>query len=223
MDSTSAPRGTRGSSRDTAARPPPRYLERISRALMLTEVERERRACRCRADSFVAGWTAGTLPIEADRTAARHREWLHHDRARRGLTVQSLGANRATVRAHGRHAIAPVMACALHEQRSRSPHGQPDCNRSARSAARADASTKDDTVYTATAPHSTASFARQRASLAKTMASDQATGRSSASRPADPGPGYEPILLLAALEEIEVRRVAIEWLVEADLLRVCLA
>jgi hypothetical protein len=35
--------------------------------------------------------------------------------------------------------------------------------------------------------------------------------------------GYDPDLLLAALEEIESRRAAIEWLLEADLLCVCLA
>lgn len=32
---------------------------------------------------------------------------------------------------------------------------------------------------------------------------------------------YDPTLLLAALEEIEVQRAAIEWLVDADLLCLC--
>ena len=34
---------------------------------------------------------------------------------------------------------------------------------------------------------------------------------------------HDPALLLAALEEVEVRRLAIEWLLEADLLRLCMA
>lgn len=33
---------------------------------------------------------------------------------------------------------------------------------------------------------------------------------------------HDPTLLLAALGEIEARRAAIEWLLEADLLRLCL-
>jgi hypothetical protein len=78
-------------------------------------------------------------------------------------------------------------------------------------------------VYTATAPNSTAAFAHQRASLAEMMASDHATRRAAPPRSADAGAGYEPVLLLAALEEIEAQRVAIEWLLEADLLCSCLA
>jgi hypothetical protein len=34
---------------------------------------------------------------------------------------------------------------------------------------------------------------------------------------------HDPTLLVAALEEIEARRAAIEWLLEADLLCLCLA
>jgi hypothetical protein len=34
--------------------------------------------------------------------------------------------------------------------------------------------------------------------------------------------GYDADLLVAALEDIESRRAAIEWLLEADLLCVCL-
>jgi hypothetical protein len=34
--------------------------------------------------------------------------------------------------------------------------------------------------------------------------------------------GYDADLLVAALEDIELRRAAIEWLLEADLLCVCL-
>jgi hypothetical protein len=33
---------------------------------------------------------------------------------------------------------------------------------------------------------------------------------------------HDPTRVLAALEEIETRRAALEWLLEADLLRVCL-
>lgn len=78
-------------------------------------------------------------------------------------------------------------------------------------------------MYIATAPNSTVSFARQRASLAEMMASDHVSGRASPPMPPDPGAGYEPVLLLAALEEIEAQRVAIEGLLEADLLCACLA
>jgi len=39
----------------------------------------------------------------------------------------------------------------------------------------------------------------------------------------DPPREDEIPLLVAALEEIEARRAAIEWLVDADLLRLCLA
>ena len=34
---------------------------------------------------------------------------------------------------------------------------------------------------------------------------------------------HDPTLLLAALEEVQARRLAIEWLLEADLLRLCMA
>lgn len=34
--------------------------------------------------------------------------------------------------------------------------------------------------------------------------------------------GYDPVLLVAALEEIGARRAAIEWLVDANLLWLCL-
>lgn len=39
----------------------------------------------------------------------------------------------------------------------------------------------------------------------------------------DPTLDHDPALLLAALEEIQARRLAIEWLLEADLLRLCMA
>ena len=38
----------------------------------------------------------------------------------------------------------------------------------------------------------------------------------------DPGVDHDATLLVAALEVIESRRTALEWLLEADLLRLCL-
>ena len=35
--------------------------------------------------------------------------------------------------------------------------------------------------------------------------------------------GYDPVLLIAALEEIDSRQLAFEWLLDADLLCACLA
>lgn len=40
--------------------------------------------------------------------------------------------------------------------------------------------------------------------------------------PHEPLPDHDPALLLAALEAVEVRRLALEWLLEEDLLRLCL-
>jgi hypothetical protein len=40
--------------------------------------------------------------------------------------------------------------------------------------------------------------------------------------PSDRGIDHDETLLVAALEVIESRRAAIEWLLEADLLRLCL-
>ena len=39
---------------------------------------------------------------------------------------------------------------------------------------------------------------------------------------ADPALDHDPTLLLAALQAIDSRRRALEWLVEADLLRLCM-
>ncbi len=39
----------------------------------------------------------------------------------------------------------------------------------------------------------------------------------------DPGAAHDAALLVAALEAIESQRAALEWLLEADLLRLCLA
>lgn len=38
----------------------------------------------------------------------------------------------------------------------------------------------------------------------------------------DPSVDHDPTLLVAALETVEARRAAIEWLLEADLLGLCL-
>lgn len=40
---------------------------------------------------------------------------------------------------------------------------------------------------------------------------------------ADPTAAHDPTLLVAALEEIEARRAAIEWLLDAELLCLCSA
>ena len=41
-------------------------------------------------------------------------------------------------------------------------------------------------------------------------------------RRSDPGAEHDATLLVAALERLEAQRAAIEWLVDADLLRLCL-
>ena len=38
----------------------------------------------------------------------------------------------------------------------------------------------------------------------------------------DPALAHDPAVLLAALEAVDSRRVALEWLLEADLLRCCM-
>ncbi len=38
----------------------------------------------------------------------------------------------------------------------------------------------------------------------------------------DPALAHDPALLLAALEALDSRRLALEWLLEADLLRYCM-
>jgi hypothetical protein len=77
-------------------------------------------------------------------------------------------------------------------------------------------------VYPATAPDTTASFAAPRA-LPQTMASAGVAACASPPVASAAGVGYDALLLVAALEEIDARRVAIEWLLEAELLCVCLA
>jgi hypothetical protein len=76
-------------------------------------------------------------------------------------------------------------------------------------------------VYTTTASHSTTSCAPQGVSLPETMASD-ITGCASPAVNSYATAGYDPILLVAALEEIDARRAAIEWLLDANVLCLCL-
>jgi hypothetical protein len=78
-------------------------------------------------------------------------------------------------------------------------------------------------VYIATVPDSSLPGTLQPPLLPETMGLDIA-GRASLAMSADPAAAaHDPTLLLAALEEIEVRRAAIEWLLEANLLGLCLA
>lgn len=76
-------------------------------------------------------------------------------------------------------------------------------------------------MYTTPAPSSTAPWAPQRASPPQPITSDMSRNPSPAMS-AEILAGYDPILLVEALEEIDARRVAIEWLLDADLLCVCL-
>jgi hypothetical protein len=65
-------------------------------------------------------------------------------------------------------------------------------------------------MRTETAPHSTAPRGLPLAS------------RPTLTRPDISTATHDPTLLVAALEEIEARQKAIEWLADADLLRFCL-
>ena len=75
-------------------------------------------------------------------------------------------------------------------------------------------------MYSATAPPLTASPAFQAAPRPQTTGADLA-GDASPALDSDTT-AHDPTLLIAALEEIEARRAAIEWLLEADLLAACL-
>lgn len=75
-------------------------------------------------------------------------------------------------------------------------------------------------MYIATAHHSTASPAHQPAALPEITRAD-VTDYASLALDSD-NTSHDPTLLIAALEEIEARRAAIEWLLDADLLCVCL-
>ena len=76
-------------------------------------------------------------------------------------------------------------------------------------------------MHAATASNSTPSCPPLRSSLPETMAPD-ITGSAAPAMSSDTTAGYDPVLLVAALEEIEARRAAIEWLLDADLLCLCL-
>jgi len=65
-------------------------------------------------------------------------------------------------------------------------------------------------MSTTTAPHSTAPRGLQLASRPTPTEPDIGTA------------AHDPTLLVAALDEIEARRKAIEWLIDADLLCRCL-
>jgi hypothetical protein len=53
-------------------------------------------------------------------------------------------------------------------------------------------------------------------------AGPQIARRAPRARGTDPATEHDPTLLVAALEEVQARRAALEWLVDADLLRACL-
>jgi hypothetical protein len=65
-------------------------------------------------------------------------------------------------------------------------------------------------MWITTAPQSSTPRALQQASWPAAIGPDSSVA------------AHDPTLLLAALEEIEARRAAIEWLLEADLLRLIL-
>ena len=73
----------------------------------------------------------------------------------------------------------------------------------------------------ATVPHSPAPRALQRPSRPETVEPDS-TGCASLAMSSASTAAHDPTLLVAALEEIEARRAAIEWLLDADLLCLCL-
>lgn len=79
---------------------------------------------------------------------------------------------------------------------------------------------KEGTVWTATVSDPGAPRALPPASLPDTMEPEVSADASVPMRAGLP-PAHDPTLLLAALEEIEARRAAIEWLVDADLLCLC--
>ena len=72
------------------------------------------------------------------------------------------------------------------------------------------------------ASNSTASAPPQRSPLTEIMPSDM-PGYAAPAISSATTAGYDPILLVAALEEINARQAAIEWLLDADLLCACLA
>jgi hypothetical protein len=73
-----------------------------------------------------------------------------------------------------------------------------------------------------TVPDSPAPFVLQQSATLGTIATDVRHWALPALS-SDPAAEDETPLMVLALEEIEARRAAIEWLVEAGLLRLCLA
>jgi hypothetical protein len=88
---------------------------------------------------------------------------------------------------------------------------------------------KEGTVLTATTtPSSTGSGMPQPGSLPQALTRPQTRRSDVTQREAQAlspplTAGYDLVLLVAALEEIEARRAALEWLVDANLLCACLA
>ena len=76
-------------------------------------------------------------------------------------------------------------------------------------------------MYSNTVPASTTQSVLPPSSMPGTTEPGMASGAKLPSR-TEATAGYDADLLAAALDEIESRRAAIEWLLEADLLRVCL-
>jgi len=76
-------------------------------------------------------------------------------------------------------------------------------------------------MYSITVPGSPAQAALRPMSMRETTEPGIASGAKLSSR-SEATAGYDADLLVAALEDIELRRAAIEWLLEADLLCVCL-
>ena len=77
------------------------------------------------------------------------------------------------------------------------------------------------TVYTTTSPDSTAPWPPRQPPPPQARVSDLTRGAAPVTS-CDATGGYDPVLLVAALEEIGARRAAIEWLLDADLLCLCL-
>jgi hypothetical protein len=55
------------------------------------------------------------------------------------------------------------------------------------------------------------------------LAMDETVGCAASPRISEPWAAHDASLLVAALDEIEARRAAIQWLLEAELLCLCLA
>jgi hypothetical protein len=76
-------------------------------------------------------------------------------------------------------------------------------------------------MYSITVPGSPAQGVLRPSSMPQTTKPGMAFGAKLGGSP-EATAGYDADLLVAALEDIELRRAAIEWLLEADLLCVCL-